>query len=162
MKIFSKAVEHALRALMYVIEDDPHGRFSVAEVCDKAGVPLAYARKAFQAMARAGLLDSIPGPGGGYGFALPLKDISLLQVVEAVDGPEELSECPLGLRCDGGAPGASRRRCQGCQLTAPNCGLAHVCPLHDLYRDVRSLVYPTLEGTNLADIARRVSEAGTA
>ena len=57
------------------------------------GVPTAYLAKHLQAMSRAGLLESVPGPRGGYRLARPAASISLLDVVEAIDGRAPAFRC---------------------------------------------------------------------
>lgn len=57
------------------------------------GVPAAYLAKHLQAMARAGVLESRPGAGGGYRLARPASEITVLDVVEAIDGPDSAFRC---------------------------------------------------------------------
>src|SRR5947208_16406867 len=57
------------------------------------GVPVAYLAKHLQAMSRAGILVAVTGPRGGYRLAYPPADISVLDVVEALDGEEPAFQC---------------------------------------------------------------------
>jgi Rrf2 family protein len=57
------------------------------------GVPTAYLAKHLQAMSRAGLLESVQGPRGGYRLARPADQITMLDVVEAIDGNESAFVC---------------------------------------------------------------------
>ncbi|HEY7440330.1 MAG TPA: Rrf2 family transcriptional regulator [Acidimicrobiia bacterium] len=57
------------------------------------GVPAAYLAKHLQAMSRAGLLESVQGPRGGYRLARPAAEITMLDVVEAIDGDEPAFRC---------------------------------------------------------------------
>jgi Rrf2 family protein len=57
------------------------------------GVPGAYLAKHLQALARAGIITSIQGPRGGYRLARPAAEITLLEVVEAVEGDEPSFRC---------------------------------------------------------------------
>jgi Rrf2 family protein len=56
-------------------------------------LPPAYLNKQLQALARAGILRSTPGPRGGFRLARPPERISLLDIVTAVDGPDEAFQC---------------------------------------------------------------------
>lgn len=56
-------------------------------ISDRQGVPARYLEQIFQRLRRAGIVASKRGPGGGYSLARPPGDITLLQVVEAVEGP---------------------------------------------------------------------------
>jgi Rrf2 family protein len=56
-------------------------------------VPEAYLAKHLQALSRAGVVESVPGPRGGYRLARPADEISVLDVVEAIDGGEAAFRC---------------------------------------------------------------------
>ena len=56
-------------------------------ISDKYGIPVAYLLKIMKEMVKANVLRSKRGPGGGYTLARPAKEITLLEIIEAVDGP---------------------------------------------------------------------------
>lgn len=64
-----------------------------ARLAEYHGVPTAYLAKNLQALSRAGILEAVPGPGGGYRLARPARDITVLEVVEAIDGVEPAFRC---------------------------------------------------------------------
>jgi Rrf2 family protein len=64
-----------------------------AKLAEYHGVPGPYLSKHLQAMARAGLVASVPGPKGGFRLSRPAADITVLDVVEAIDGTEPAFEC---------------------------------------------------------------------
>lgn len=64
-----------------------------ARLAEFHGVPPAYLAKQLQALARAGIAESVPGARGGYRLARPADEITLLDVVHAVDGPEPAFRC---------------------------------------------------------------------
>lgn len=83
-------------------------RLSAAELAQETGVPLPTAQKLMGRLAQAGLLDSIRGAGGGFMLARPGAEISLAEIVEAVEGPiamaqccgsDEASDCALDAHC---------------------------------------------------------------
>ncbi|MGQ0803591.1 MAG: RrF2 family transcriptional regulator, partial [Actinomycetota bacterium] len=53
----------------------------------------AYLAKHLQALSRAGVVEAVTGPGGGYRLARPASDVSMLDVVEAIDGTEPAFRC---------------------------------------------------------------------
>ncbi|CCH19652.1 RrF2 family transcriptional regulator [Micromonospora lupini] len=61
-------------------------------------LPPAYLNKQLQALARAGILTSTSGPRGGFQLARPPEAVSLLDIVTAIEGPEELFRCEQILR----------------------------------------------------------------
>ena len=83
-------------------------RLSAAELSGETGVPLPTAQKLMGKLAAAGLLTSVRGFGGGFTLARAIDDISLADIVEAVEGPiamtmcsgsDEVSDCALDAHC---------------------------------------------------------------
>ena len=64
-----------------------------ARLAEYHGVPSAYLAKHLQALARAGVLETVKGPRGGYRLARPPEEITVLHVVEAIDGDEPAFRC---------------------------------------------------------------------
>ena len=60
--------------------------------------PRRYLHRVLQDLVAAGLVGSRPGPGGGYELARPTDQITILDVVNAVDPVERIERCPLGLK----------------------------------------------------------------
>ena len=72
-------------------------RLSATELAEETGVPLPTAQKLMQRLAAAGLLTGTRGAGGGYALARPVTEISLADIVEAVEGPIAMTQCADGL-----------------------------------------------------------------
>ena len=68
-------------------------RLSATELAEETGVPLPTAQKLMQQLARHGLLVGHRGAGGGYALARPVIEISLADIVEAVEGPIAMTVC---------------------------------------------------------------------
>ena len=68
-------------------------RLSATELADETGVPLPTAQKLMQRLAAHGLLVGTRGAGGGYALSRPVHEISLADIVEAVEGPIALTQC---------------------------------------------------------------------
>ena len=75
-------------------------RLSATELSGETGVPLPTAQKLMGQLAGAGLLTSVRGAGGGFALARPAADISLADIVEAVEGPIALTMCSDGVNHD--------------------------------------------------------------
>jgi Rrf2 family protein len=71
----------------------PDERISTVKLAEFHGVPKEYLSKALQSLARAGLIEGSLGPTGGYRLARSVKSITLLQIVEAVEGRESSFQC---------------------------------------------------------------------
>ena len=83
-------------------------RLSATELSAETGVPLPTAQKLMGQLAASGLLSSVRGAGGGFTLAKPGSEISLAEIVEAVEGPiamticsghEGVSDCALDAHC---------------------------------------------------------------
>jgi len=72
-------------------------RLSAAELSGETGVPLPTAQKLMGKLANAGLLTSVRGAGGGFTLARPVTEISLADIVEAVEGPIAMTMCADGI-----------------------------------------------------------------
>lgn len=93
MLTLSKRVEYALMAILHMA-DVPECEWSSAKgIAERYAIPPELMGKVLQALARAGLVRSSPGVGGGYRLAKPLGAISLGTVIEAVEGPVSLTVC---------------------------------------------------------------------
>jgi Rrf2 family protein len=95
----SKGVEWALHTLLNLdmIGGGPVGSAQLAEA---HGLSASYLNKQLQQLARADLVVSAPGPRGGFRLARPLEAITLLDVVEAIEGDAQLFHC-TEIRCCG-------------------------------------------------------------
>ncbi len=71
-------------------------RLSATELSGETGVPLPTAQKLMGKLASAGLLTSARGAGGGFAMARPVAEISLADIVEAVEGPIAMTNCIEG------------------------------------------------------------------
>ena len=109
-------------------------------------------------MTKAGMLKGLQGPGGGYLVLRDPSEISLLDIILAVDGEDAFAECPMGLRCQAQTEGEGFRSCQNCTIPDPTCGLSHICPMHGLWKETRQSVIHHLETTTLQDIKDRAGK----
>ena len=86
-------VEWALHCTTFLASLPPDRPLSAVRLAEFHGVPPAYLAKHLQALARAGIVESVAGRKGGYRLARPATSISLLDVVEAVEGREPAFNC---------------------------------------------------------------------
>ena len=108
------------------------------------GVPEAYMAKHLQAMARAGVLRSVPGPRGGFSLARPANRITVLDVVEAIDGTTPAFRCDE-IRQRGPA------RVGKSAYSAP-------CAIHRVMDDADAAWRESLRGVTVADLASEITE----
>ncbi len=86
MKV-SRSTGYALLAMGYLGKHQKDGIVMSQDISKKYNIPLEYLLKILQQLVRANILHSKRGPRGGFSLARPPKKISLLQVIEAVEGP---------------------------------------------------------------------------
>lgn len=99
-------VEQAIHCVLVMSGLPPSGVLSAQALAEFHGVSPSYLLKHLQGMAGAGLLESVPGPKGGYRLAKPPAKITLLDVVLAVEGPQPAFRC-AEIRQRGPSPVAS-------------------------------------------------------
>jgi Rrf2 family protein len=84
----TRASSYGLAALTHLAREKPTGPVASHDMAAAAnGIPERFLLKVLLPLVSVGILRSIKGPNGGYTLARPAKDVSLLEVIEAVDGP---------------------------------------------------------------------------
>jgi Rrf2 family protein len=89
----SDGVEWGVHACTLLAVVPPDRSLPAAKLAEYHGVPAAYLAKHLQALARAEVLETVKGPRGGYRLARAPRDITLLDIVEAIDGEEPAFRC---------------------------------------------------------------------
>ena len=132
----TRAAEYAIRCVLY-LSAVPAGQVTRRrEVSQAMDIPGAFLGKIAQGLAKAGVLIVRQGANGGYELALAPKDISLLSVVEAMDGEIQINEC----------------------LSRPQaCGRSGACAVHQVWDKARTQFRETLRGVNFETLAKNGS-----
>ncbi|HRK32174.1 MAG TPA: Rrf2 family transcriptional regulator [Tepidisphaeraceae bacterium] len=96
----SQTAEYALRAVVWLAEHpgDPQTTQQIADGCK---VPVSYLSKVFQPLSKVGMVSAQRGLGGGYVLERDVDQISLLDVVNAVEQVQRIRSCPLKLASHG-------------------------------------------------------------
>ena len=130
--IFTTPTEYAIRGLSE-LASRPHGRSVLLDdIIPGTGLPRDFLGKIFQKLVKTGILKSAKGRGGGFSLARPAHEISLRNIIEALEGPQLLDRCVVGLeKCNDQMP----------------------CAQHDLYKPIRQRLNDYLDTTTLADLA---------
>jgi Rrf2 family iron-sulfur cluster assembly transcriptional regulator len=135
--IYSRSAEYAIRALIPLADLSP-GEFAlVKDVAADTGIPAHFLAKLLQDLARLGLLKSTKGPHGGFRLNVAPEEISMLRIVEAIDGPGRFD------RCLGGSA---------------ECNEKIACGMHDGWMVLRSRIMDYLGGTSIAELAKALGE----
>ena len=131
--IHSPTCQHALRALIYLGGKVERRPVLVREIADASGVPRQSLAKILHGLRNKGLVESTKGPGGGYHLARLGNEITVLDVVEAVDGPLRLG--------------------QSCILGLDECSDEASCALHDYWKLFREQYISTISIMSLENAA---------
>lgn len=140
--VLGRKGDYTVRAMLYLARHAGEGRQKARIVADAMEIPSQYATQILAGLVGAGLLEATAGPDGGYELARPADTISLLEVVEAAEGPILLEQCVLR----GGA-----------------CDWTNVCPIHQAWSRAQNALVRELADTSFADLAaiERSMAAGT-
>lgn len=127
--MFSQTVEYALRAVVYLAthQDKPA---TTDDVAAATKVPAPYLAKILQGLNRHGIVKSQRGIGGGVLLAKPSNELTILQVVNAVEPIKRIMTCPLGISSHG----------------------VHLCPLHKRVDDALAMVEKAFSESTLAEV----------
>ncbi len=127
--MFSQTVEYALRAVVHLADQAPAHR-TTDQIATATRVPKAYLSKVLQGLSRAGIVLSQRGSGGGMTLVKSAADLTLLEVINAVEPINRIKTCPLGLKTHG----------------------IRLCPLHKRMDQALSTIEEAFRGTTLAEI----------
>lgn len=127
--MFSQTVEYALRAVVHLADRAPELR-TTDQIAVATLVPKPYLSKVLQGLCHAQVVRSQRGLGGGMTLVKAPADLTILEVVNAVEPLGRIRECPLGLKSHG----------------------VHLCPLHKRMDSALALVEDAFRKTTLAEV----------
>ena len=96
MKLFSEAAEYGMRAVIW-LADHPGQLWTVREIAEGTKSKAGYLVRVLQLLARAQIVTAQRGAGGGIALSIAPADLSILDVLNAVDPMARITTCPLGL-----------------------------------------------------------------
>jgi Rrf2 family protein len=133
--MFTKTQEYALRAVVWLAQHHDEGAVDNARIAAGTGVPTSYLSKVLQGLSRAGIVVSKRGVGGGFCLEPEPEELTVLDVIGAVEPLRRITTCPLALK--------SHKK--------------HLCPMHAQLDEALALVEKTLGNSTIRDV---MSEPG--
>jgi Rrf2 family transcriptional regulator, cysteine metabolism repressor len=137
--MFSTRAEYGVRVMVELARRNGDQPVSLAEIATTDELPLAYLEHLVARLRKANLVESRRGARGGYLLARPASEITMAEVVEALEG----SIAPI--ECISQAP-------DGALVCSREAEADHVCPTKLLWTRVRGSIVSTLEDTRLSDL----------
>lgn len=131
--IYSKPCMHGLRAVIYIASRNVESPVRGEDIAREEDLPQPFLSKILKVLSSRNILHSVRGPGGGFRLARSADEITLLDVVEAIDGLTQFEECALGWKT--------------CQDDKP-------CPLHSSWKDMRQGLKEYLQKTPVSALVQ--------
>jgi Rrf2 family protein len=130
--MLSNTSKYAIRAVIYLaLFASPEKKAGIREISEQLGIPSPFLGKILQLLARHQVLVSSKGPGGGFCLKKPAMDISLMEIIEIMDGFGSFDNCVL--------------RTTQCRQEAP-------CSLHDKIAPLRKGMKSLMLTESIADL----------
>ena len=130
--MLSKGCEYDLAAAMYLAAAEQTGYVSTRIISDHLCISYPFLTKVLQQLNDAGLTVSMRGAHGGVALSQPPEQLTLKDIIVAIDGTALFTECVLG---------------------GPGCGTAKPCPLHERWNRIRGRLNDLFETTTLDEAA---------
>lgn len=134
--MFSQTVEYALRAVVFMA-GEPDRPMTTQEIAQHTLVPRGYLSKVLQYLSRAGLVTAQRGLHGGYCLTRSPQQITVLDVVNAVDPVQRIHTCPLGIEMHG----------------------KNLCPLHRRLDQALAFIEKAFGESTIADVLDEPSQS---
>jgi len=124
----TQKTEYAIRGMLYVSRLEEGQSASLDIIASEMKVPRSFLAKIFQVLVKSGLIKSSRGIGGGFSLARPPEQITLCEIVEAMEGPIMPNQCLMG---------------EGV------CSFQRTCTVHPVWRRVQSVTRGILQEVTL-------------
>ena len=128
----TRQADYAIRAVLYISKLGASQRAATSQIAQEQHIPPSFLAKIISQLSIAGLLQTSRGARGGVTLARTPEDITLLDVVEAIDGPIALNECVNDQEA---------------------CSFGDECPLRPIWCDAQDDLVKRLKSTNFAQFA---------
>jgi Rrf2 family transcriptional regulator, iron-sulfur cluster assembly transcription factor len=129
--------EYGIRGVLYLAQHEDGKVSMLSAIAKTQDVPPRFLAKIFQALAKAGVVKSHRGAKGGFSLARPAREITVRDVIEAVEGPVLLNVCLAG-------PG--------------ECARDTMCPMHSIWSEAQEKMMSVLAKSNFADLAKAAQQ----
>lgn len=138
--MLSNTCKYGIRAVIYIaLNDGEEKKIGLKEISSELDIPSPFLGKILQILAKNKLLNSTKGPNGGFSLRKPAKEITLLNIVEVIDGLDLFTDCLIGLRT--------------CSANAYN---DVQCPIHRKYEPISKQIYDLFDYETIESLAKEI------
>ncbi len=124
-----------------------HAPVKLGEIASRQDIALNYLEQIFSKLKTAGLVNAIKGPGGGYVLAKPASEVTVANIINAVEESVEMTRC--------GAENREKHKNHGCMPDGAKC------VTHDIWEGLTNQINSYLDSISLADICEKAKNAKT-
>ncbi len=129
----TRAAEYAIRGVLYLCSQPEGSVCLLSEISENQKIPPSFLSKIFQNLAKVGIVSSFRGTGGGFALIKNPSEITLLEVLEAIEGPISLNVCLI----DGNT-----------------CDNRPTCPVHPIWKDAQQYLTTLLGTRNFEELVK--------
>jgi Rrf2 family protein len=151
MSFYGSSVEYGLHCLLHLVEPFEQGQPSSRELAEFQGISPSYVAKLFTRLEKAGLVVSMEGVGGGFRLARSPERMTVLEVVDALEGDKPLFECRN-----------IRDKCILYGKELPHPKRQSICSIHAVMVEAERRMRESLAETTLASLAAEVKGKSSA
>jgi Rrf2 family protein len=134
--MLSNTCKYAIRSVIYLSLNAQDGKkIGIKKISEELEIPTPFLGKILQSLARQKLLTSTKGPHGGFGMGKDPSEITLMNIVEIVDGLDMFENCLIGIR-----------PCKSGSNSQPPC------PVHNQFGSIRQQIYDLFKGKTIGQL----------
>ncbi len=130
----TRQADYALRAMLYLARLESNTQASTHKIAEEMMIPKSFLAKIVSQLAVSSLITTVRGAKGGVSLTRSTDEISVYDVVTAIDGPIYLNECTHD---------------------STTCPFGETCPIHKMWIEAQELLVQKLKGTSLTDLLKR-------
>lgn len=138
MRLISQGAQYAISAIIAISKHTEEGAVSASYLSKSLDCPTAYLSQILAKLKEPGILNSKRGLNGGVYLAKPIEEISMMDVIGAIDGTEFFDKCFMGIQ---------------------GCGQIEPCPFHKFWSVERKKIEKWLRNTTFKEVDEKMTQA---
>lgn len=136
--MLSNTSKYAIRAVIYLaLNAGEEKKIGIKQISKDLSIPTPFLGKILQTLAKQKLLSSTKGPHGGFGLGKPAEEISLIDIVDIIDGQDIFNKCLIRL---------------------DNCNDKEPCSMHNKYIEIRKNLMTLFQKEKISELVDEIKE----